>query len=95
MDQHFCTCIVIGCKNHPRNHAEGCDLCILKNLKSGEVPACFWLQISDDLSGYKKYTYENFSDFFKSIKKNIIRRKIKLTGVRYSTKQDILDTSCL
>lgn len=75
MHQHFCTCKVINCKNHPLNHSEGCDLCIQKNLRTGEVPACFWLQISDDLSGYKKYTYENFSDFFHKHKEEYSQKK--------------------
>lgn len=79
MAQHFCTCIVTNCKNHPLNHSEGCDLCIKKNLKSGEIPACFWLQISKDNSEYKTYTYADFSTFFKSIGLNMNRGKCRLT----------------
>lgn len=75
MDQHFCNCIVTNCQNHPLNHSEGCDLCIKKNLKSGEISACFWLQISDDLSGYKSYTYADFSDFFHKHKAEYDQRK--------------------
>lgn len=63
MKQHFCTCKVTSCKNHPLNHSEGCDPCIRKNLKSCEIPSCFWLQISDDFSGYSTYTYADFTDF--------------------------------
>ena len=75
MSQHFCTCKVTSCKNHPLNHSEGCDLCIQKNLKSGEIPACFWLQISDDLSGYKTYTYQDFSDFLQKHKEEYALKK--------------------
>ena len=75
MDQHFCTCIDTNCKNHPLNHSEGCDLCIKKNLKSGEIPACFWRRISDDLSGYKSYTYADFSDFFHNHKAEYDQRR--------------------
>ena len=75
MDQHFCTCMDTNCKSHPLNHSEGCDLCIKKNLKSGEIPACFWRQISDDLSGCKSYTYADFSDFFHKHKAEYDQRK--------------------
>lgn len=64
MDQHFCTCKVTNCKNHPLNHSEGCDPCIKKNLKSGEIPACFWLQIADNFREYHTYTYADFTEFF-------------------------------
>ena len=65
MENHFCTCADFGCKNHPRNHSEGCDLCIRKNLKAGEIPACFFRAVSDDLSELDRFTYESFAEFFR------------------------------
>jgi hypothetical protein len=42
---HFCTCRDLACPlnpNNPKNADKniGCDLCIQKNLKQGEVPSC-------------------------------------------------------
>ncbi|WP_077613368.1 DUF6485 family protein [Clostridium sp. Marseille-P2415] len=68
MDQHFCNCIVTNCKHHPLNHSEGCDLCIKKNLKSGEIPTCFWLRILDDICGNKRYRFADFTDFYQKHK---------------------------
>lgn len=64
MDKHFCTCPVTGCPRHPSNHAEGCDPCIQDNLKHGKMPACFFLAVSNDVSGVKKYTVESFVEFY-------------------------------
>ena len=27
---------------HPANHGQGCDLCIQKELRKGEIPSCFF-----------------------------------------------------
>ena len=64
MDKHFCTCPVKTCDLHPANHESGCDLCIKKNLKKGEIPACFWVSIGGDLSNEKEFTVECFVDYF-------------------------------
>lgn len=35
---HFCTCQNTACRCHPSNHSQGCDLCIQKELRKGEIP---------------------------------------------------------
>jgi hypothetical protein len=61
MEKHFCTCSNTGCLNHPFNHTEGCDKCIQKILKAGEVPACVWINASNGVVGTTKWSMENFS----------------------------------
>ncbi len=60
----FCTCNVIKCPYHPLNHNNGCDLCIEKNLKKGEIPTCFFKVINNDVSSVKKFTIKEFVDFY-------------------------------
>ena len=62
MKKHFCTCHVVACSKHPNNHNEGCDPCIEKNLELGEVPACFWLNVSK-MQGKTEWCAENFAKF--------------------------------
>lgn len=38
----FCTCTNYKCKLHPRNHDKGCAPCIEKNLKTKEMPSCYF-----------------------------------------------------
>ena len=38
----FCTCTNTACRCHPANHDQGCNLCIQKELRKGEIPACFF-----------------------------------------------------
>ena len=59
---NFCTCTVFDCKAHPRNHNDGCDPCIKKNLELGEVPACFWNNVAA-VKGTTDYSAENFAKF--------------------------------
>lgn len=66
--EHFCTCKATGCKNHPLNQPNGCDPCIKKNLANGEVPACFWLKIADDMKGIKSYTFKDFCSYYENHK---------------------------
>ena len=42
MTSHFCTCQNTACRCHPANHDQGCDLCIQKELRKGEIPSCFF-----------------------------------------------------
>lgn len=63
MDQHFCACRDFQCQNHPHNHTQGCDPCIQKNLKNGEIPACFFRTVSPEISGLKQFTFESFAEF--------------------------------
>lgn len=70
MNQHFCACQDFECKNHPRNHSQGCDPCIQKNLKNGEIPACFFRAVSPEISDLKKFTFDSFAEFVLQHKKN-------------------------
>lgn len=68
MEEHFCTCTDKACPNHPRNQEGGCDLCIKKCLKLGEIPSCFFKDVSSDTSSVKDYSYQGFSAFLKASK---------------------------
>jgi hypothetical protein len=59
---HFCACGDSACPLNPRNHDKGCDLCIRKCLGAGEIPSCFFLAVSPDLSGRTDYSYRGFAD---------------------------------
>jgi hypothetical protein len=69
MEKHFCICKKIQCPNHPNNHDKGCDLCIQKNLEYGEIPACFWFNISN-VSGKTDYSVDNFVKYYLENKNN-------------------------
>lgn len=62
----FCTCNSLDCPHHPINHGNGCTPCIVKNLKNGEIPGCFFKKAAD---GYKGDTY-SFEDFAQFVLKN-------------------------
>lgn len=66
---HFCTCTEYNCPHHPENHQKGCDSCIQKNLKRGEIPSCFFNQIDGDTSELKEYTVDSFVKFYLKNKK--------------------------
>lgn len=38
----FCTCKRTKCPLHPVNHNKGCAPCIQKNLKTKQMPSCFF-----------------------------------------------------
>ena len=38
----YCTCTDLACPMHPTRHNRGCTPCVVKNLKQGEIPSCFW-----------------------------------------------------
>lgn len=38
----FCTCPRLNCTLHPANHDKGYSPCIEKNLKTGEIPSCYF-----------------------------------------------------
>ena len=63
MEKHFCTCRVFECPHHPCNHNSGCDACILKNLNLGEIPACFWNNVSNGVTGATEWSMVNFANF--------------------------------
>ncbi|WP_240842562.1 DUF6485 family protein [Acidaminobacter sp. JC074] len=64
MSKHFCTCKDKACPLHPTNQPNGCDLCIQKCLKLGEIPSCFYNEISDQTNESGDYTYKGFVDFY-------------------------------
>jgi len=68
-EKHFCNCPVTNCPHHPSVHGNGCDSCIKKNLQQSEIPTCFYLMISDDVSDVKEYTLESFVNFYLKNKK--------------------------
>ncbi|MCL1863351.1 MAG: DUF6485 family protein [Defluviitaleaceae bacterium] len=45
-------------------NGKGCDSCIQKNLKQGEIPACFFLSVSDDVDGLTEFSVESFVAFY-------------------------------
>lgn len=62
--KHFCSCDKTSCKFHPANHDKGCDLCIEKNLKRGEIPTCFFQAVNKDISSVKNFTMQGFVEFY-------------------------------
>ena len=60
----FCTCEDTNCPLHPSTHDKGCNLCIAKNLKKGEMPTCFFKKINSDISQIKNFTIEDFVNFY-------------------------------
>lgn len=62
MNKHFCTCHTEECPKHPKHHNEGCDPCIEKNLKLGEIPACFWQNVAN-VKGETQWSAEHFAGF--------------------------------
>jgi hypothetical protein len=75
MEKHFCTCTVTQCTNHTNNHNKGCDPCIQKNLNLGEIPSCFWRNISI-VTGKTEYSVENFTKFYLDHKTEIDKQNM-------------------
>ncbi len=59
--KEFCTCRDTQCPLHPINHKNGCDLCIQKNLKLGEIPSCFFNKVGDS-SKLSSFYYKDFAN---------------------------------
>lgn len=38
----FCTCTNLECPFHPTKHNKGCTPCIAANLKTNDIPRCFF-----------------------------------------------------
>lgn len=55
----FCTCENISCALHPTNHDKGCAPCVRKNLKTREMPDCFFSL----LPGARERSGDSFEDF--------------------------------
>ena len=63
---HFCTCTDHGCPFNPHNAeggGKGCDLCITKCLKHGEIPSCFFKAVDSQKKPEGGYTYRHFAEF--------------------------------
>jgi hypothetical protein len=63
--EHFCTCADKKCPFHPSNHNEGCDPCIKKNLRVGEIPSCFFKLVNEDISQNNDFSIKGFNEFYK------------------------------
>ncbi len=57
----FCTCTDHKCPLNPVNHDKGCNPCIVKNLKQGEIPSCFFHKagIHEHLDSYTMESFAN------------------------------------
>ena len=64
MINNFCTCPVTQCPRHPSGHKNGCDPCIIDNLKKKKMPACFFVVVNDDVSEVTDYSMKGFVEFF-------------------------------
>lgn len=64
---HFCTCTDRACPLNPANHSKGCDLCIQKCLKQGEIPSCFFRAVGGGARP-EAYTYQGFARFVETHK---------------------------
>lgn len=57
----FCTCKDHKCPFNPVNHDRGCEFCVAKCLKEGEIPSCFFHKISDNMKSDDDYSYLGFA----------------------------------
>ncbi|MCC8098326.1 MAG: DUF6485 family protein [Eubacterium sp.] len=57
----FCTCGATKCPFHPVNHDKGCDLCIQKNLRLGEIPSGFFNK-GGSAAEVPGYSYRDFAE---------------------------------
>lgn len=64
---NFCTCPDANCTYHPTNHGQGCTPCIGKNLKSGEIPSCFF----DLIEGAESRSEGSFKTFAEIVLSNL------------------------
>lgn len=66
MNAEVCTCTDFNCALHPRNHDKGCTPCISKNLKTREMPSCFF----NLLEGAGARDGDGFESFARLVMKN-------------------------
>ena len=62
MIPEFCTCIDVECPFHPSNHDKGCTLCVEKNLRRNEIPACFFNKLKAPDEKLPTYTMWLFAE---------------------------------
>lgn len=63
---HFCSCGDHKCPfnpHNPANEGKGCDLCVAKCLKRGEIPSCFFHAAGEGRRPEGGYTYRDFANF--------------------------------
>jgi hypothetical protein len=75
MKKHFCTCPETKYPNQPCNHNKGCDPCIQKNLKFGEIPSCFWSKITGGVVGKTENSVEEFIKFYLNHKAQVKKKQ--------------------
>ena len=61
----FCTCPKTACPLHPTKHSKGCAPCIQKNLRTREMPNCYFNLVE----GMEKRTGTALEDFAKLVLK--------------------------
>ena len=61
IQNNFCTCTESGCKFHPSNNDGRCNSCIEENLKTDEIPNCFFHKIGVDTDADGDYTFLRFA----------------------------------
>ncbi len=57
----FCTCKDTSCPLHPIHHDQGCTLCIAKNLKTREIPNCYF-DLLENCPPHTAYSLKAFAD---------------------------------
>lgn len=60
--KEFCTCKNTKCKYHPLNHELGCTPCIEINLKTNDIPNCYFEKI-DPEHKHKGTKIKDFAEF--------------------------------
>lgn len=64
--EQVCSCTNLKCALHPTKHDNSCTPCISKNLKTKEMPSCFFNLIE----GAASRKGDSFEDFAKLVLKN-------------------------
>ena len=64
--KELCTCKNLKCKYHPINHDLGCTPCIEINLKTNDIPNCYFEKIDPE----HKHKGTKIRDFAKFVLEN-------------------------
>ncbi len=83
----FCTCRDTTCPFHPTNHDRGCDLCIQKNLKLGEIPSCFFNAVGS-AADTESYHYEDFA-------RMVLRNSLEKSREKHPSEKVIFMNMCM
>ncbi len=57
----FCPCDDYQCEYNPINHDKGCNLCVESSVRDREIPKCFFLVATDDISDIEDWSFEAFA----------------------------------